>query len=102
MLYTQPEFPCTEVIKDQVVVLNEIFRSSDQSLPDSVSVLVHLDMGAQQELTQENGRITLKVDQSPAGPIARVFMLEGSVSWKIVNVHIFLKDGTRLLQSLDI
>ena len=102
MLYTQPETSSADTSKDKISVLNETFHSPDQGQPDSISVLVHLEKGATMNLSQDSGRITVKVDQSPAGPVARVFVLEGSVSWKTVNVHIFLKDGSRLLQSLDI
>lgn len=99
---TSPE-AVAEKAFDQIEALIETFTTHEASEASELAVQVYLDKGASAEFQQgKGGKIVVTADQTPAGPMARVLVKEGNVSWRRVNVHICLKDGTRLMQTFEI
>ncbi|MCW7555259.1 hypothetical protein NX722_22050 [Endozoicomonas gorgoniicola] len=87
---------------DQIEALSETFTTHEASEASELAVQVYLDKGASAEFQQKGGKIVVTADRTPAGPMARVLVKEGTVSWRRVNVHIRLKDDTRLMQTFEV
>lgn len=108
MMYNDPLFrtfsECDkETNVDKIAILNETFLSHEAITADTLSIQVKLDKGASTILHQEDqGSLMITVSQTTDGPKARVFVKEGKVSWRKVDVHIVLKDGSRLIQTTEL
>ena len=88
---------------DEIAILNETYLSPESIMADALSVQVKLDKGVSTVLHQKDqGGLLITVNQTADGPKARVFQKEGKVSWRKVDVHIVLKDGSRLIQTTDL